>query len=304
LARAGVLLQLKRYKDAEAELREALAAEPGNARMHMVLSHVLNCQGRHTHALQEAETAIGLAPDYAPPHSYRALALLSLGRADEALQAIQEALRLDAAEPGYYAIASYIHICRRDWQASLVKAEEGLRCNPEHIKCATLRAVSLLETGRQDEAEQMLAALLARDPEMAATHFSQGVALLRRGDAQQALQFFREALRLNPMAGDEAAGFIQIAREKSKAYHLMSRYGNWLRRLPDEENRGFGALIPGVRWLRGKARENPLLFFLLLPLDLVYMVFGAFAGLCFILLAAILRLGFWIKDMVSARKRD
>jgi tetratricopeptide (TPR) repeat protein len=162
--------------------------------------------------------------------------------------------------------------------------------------------VALLETGRQDEAEQMLAALLARDPEMAATHFGQGVALLRRGDDRRALQFFREALRLNPMAGEDVAGFIRIARERGKAYRLMSRYGDWLRRLPDEENRGFGALVPGVRWLRSKARENPLLYFLLLPFDLVYMLFGAFAGLSFILLAVILRLSFWVRGVINLRR--
>lgn len=290
MAQAGVLLRLKRYKDAEAKLREALAAEPGDARLHMVLSHALYRQGRHVHALQEAETAIGLAPDYAPAHSYRALALLDLRRVDEAMRAIQEALRLDATEPEYYAIASHIHICRRDWQAGLAKAEEGLRCDPGHIKCATLQAVALLEMGRQDEAERVLAALLARDPEMASTHFSQGLALLRRGDDQQALQFFREALRLNPMAGEEAAGLVQIARERGKAYRLISRYDAWLQQLPEEENRGFGAIIPGVRRLRGKAREKPLLYFLLLPLDLTYMAVGALAGLLFILLAAILRL--------------
>ena len=155
-AHVQVLLETKRYGDAEAWLREMLATNPTNARAHALLSYALYLQDRDAEALREAEAAIGSDPSDPSSHYYRALALLALERAGSAMTAIQEAIRLNPQQAHYYAVVSRIHVKRKAWQKALVAAEEGLRFHPEHSPCLNLRGMALVNLGRKQDAGQTL----------------------------------------------------------------------------------------------------------------------------------------------------
>lgn len=56
-------LRDKEYADAETQMREAIAADPGNARGYYNLSEVLRWRGRPREALAQLETALKMQPD-------------------------------------------------------------------------------------------------------------------------------------------------------------------------------------------------------------------------------------------------
>jgi tetratricopeptide (TPR) repeat protein len=270
-----VLLETKRYGDAESKLREILARTPASARAHGLLSFALYRQDRDAEALKEANVAIGLDPTDPSGHYYRALALLALERDHDALAAIREAIRLNAEFAPFHATLSRIYVSKKNWTRALAAAEEGLRLDPEDVQCTNFRALALVNLGRKDEADQSIAAALARDPENAMTHANLGWALLHRGDSEQALTHFREALRLSPLSDWAREGIVEALKARNAIYRLMLRYFLWMSRLTAEEQWGVVAALSGVRRaLRVIARQVPILYVILLPLFLLYFLFA------------------------------
>lgn len=291
LARAELLLDARRYADAEAALRETLAAAPNDAMAHNFLAFALYHQERYLEALEEAKTAIGLAPAEAAHHYVQALALLALEREGRALRATREALRLNPAKPAYHALLSRIYLRRKDWTQALRAAEAGLQLNPEHDGCTNLRALALVKLGRRDEAGEAIAAALARDPENALTHANQGWALLHQGRAEAAQHHFREALRLDPMSDWARRGIVEALKARHPVYRWMLRYFLWMSRLTTEEQWGVVAALSGVRRaLRVIARQVPILYVIVLPLMLLYATFSFLTWTARPLFALFLRL--------------
>jgi tetratricopeptide (TPR) repeat protein len=286
-----VLLETKRYGDAEAKLRDILTRTPTSARAHGLLSFALYRQDHDAEALQEANAAIGLDPNDPSGHYYRALALLALERGDDALTAIREAIRLNPEFAPFYATLSRVYVSKKNWKQALAAAEEGLRFDSENVQCINLRALALVNMGRKDEADQSITTALARDPENAMTHANQGWALLHRGDGKGALTHFREALRLNPLSDWARAGIVEALKARNPIYRFMLRYFLWMSRLTTTEQWGVVTALSGVRRaLRVIARQVPILYVILLPLFLLYFLFAVLTWTARPLFALLLRL--------------
>src|SRR5262249_16847114 len=103
-------------------------------------------------------------------------------------------------------------------------AESGLEIEAEHLTCANLRAMALNRLGREDEAGRALEDALAQDPENALTHANRGWTALQRGEAQKALEHFRESLRLDPTNDWARSGMVEALKARYFVYRLMLKY--------------------------------------------------------------------------------
>jgi tetratricopeptide (TPR) repeat protein len=289
--RALVLLEQRRYDLAEEELRRAIAAAPDDGYLHALLADCLCERGDYRAATAEAEQAIHLEPELPEGHAVLSRTLLRRNHFAEAERAIQEALRLEPLEPRYCAQLAAVHLERRDWEAGLAAAERGLESDPEHIACNNLRAMALVQLGRRDEAGLTMASTLARGPEVAFSHANQGWACLHDGRRQQALEHFREALRLDPTLDFARAGMVEAMKAKNFIYALFLRYFLFMGRL---SGRAQWAIILGgyfgYRLLSGIAREQPDLAPWLTPFLLLYAVFALMTWIAAPLFNLLLRL--------------
>jgi predicted Zn-dependent protease len=272
--RGQLLYQQSRYDLAEAELRQALAAEPDDAYAHSLLGLCLLERKQLADATEEARQAVHLAPDM--PFGHYALAKVWYGRDhyDEARTAIEEAIRLDPDDPDYRALLSAIHFDERRWNEALRAAEEGLALDPEHDGCTNLRAMALVKLGRTRDAGATIDAALARNPENSATHANQGWTLLEQGRTDEALGHFREALRLDPENEWARAGIVEALKARNPVYAVMLRYFLWMSRLSSRAQ--WGVIIGGYfinRMLTQAARADPELAPWLLPFRIVYIGF-------------------------------
>ena len=75
-------------------MRQAIAAEPGNARAHLNLCVALLELDRADEALPSIDRSIALRPDVPLAHHARAKALVQLNRADEAAESARKAIQL------------------------------------------------------------------------------------------------------------------------------------------------------------------------------------------------------------------
>lgn len=289
-AQAQTLLDLKRYADAERTLREWLTHTPDDAQAHAMLAYALYLQGRNAEALREAESAIGSEPNLPGGYHVQSLALLEMGRANSALKAIKEALRIAPENASYHAGLARIYARQKNWRRTLEAAEQGLKCDPEHTLCTNLRGMALVNLGQKDEADRTLRKALARDPESALTQANQGWALLHRGDHQQAVVHFKEALRLDPMSDWARQGVLEALKARNLLYRWLLRYFLWMSRLTRAEQGETVTIVAGAWYaLRVIASQVPLLYVIVLPLSLFWFLFAVLTWIAYPLFALALR---------------
>jgi Tfp pilus assembly protein PilF len=253
--------------------RQALASDPENAQAHALLALGLTHLEQPRDAVEAARRAVALDPDLAFAQYVLGLALLDHDDVSGAERAAREALRLDP-DADSYALLAQVLVRRRHWQDALDAATRGLEIDPEHAGCANLRALALGQLGRAGEAEAALDETLALDPDNAHSHANRGWQLLRESNHEQALESFREALRLDPTSDWARSGIKEALKARKGLYRVFLRYTLWM-----------GTLTGRARWFviiglfglariaRATMRQNPEWTPVIGPLLGLYVLF-------------------------------
>ena len=290
-ARAALLLEQKRYDLAEAELKLALAQDPNNGPLHMMLAVCLAERGALEEAQAEADQGVGLEPDNPGAHYVRAQVLRKRKRLDEALEAVGTCLSIDAEMTPPRALRASIHLERRNWAEALREAEIGLSIDPADVDCANLRAIALTQLGRREEAARSLGQALERDPENDVTHANRGWGLLHEGEPKRAMEHFREALRLDPTNEWARAGIVEALKARNPIYGLMLKYFLWMGRLSGRAQAGIvlGGFFAYQTLARVAARQPETRPYIV-PLLIAYGVFALLSWIASPLFNMFLRL--------------
>ncbi len=291
LERGILLFQQSRHELAEEEIRQSLAADPGDAYAHALLALCLAHREQFKDATEEAQQAVHLQPDFSFAYYTLANVWHQRNYEKEALSAVQEALRLDASQTSYYALLAKIHLGESRWKEGLDAAERGLQLDAEDVDCNNLRAIALVKLGRKSEAGATIDAALRRNPDNAVTHANQGWTLLEKNQPKEALEHFREALRLDPQNEWARRGIIEALKARHFIYALMLRYFLFMSKF---SRRGQWAIILGAylgnQILQGVATANPRLVPWILPIRILYIVFALMTWIASPLFNLILRL--------------
>jgi tetratricopeptide (TPR) repeat protein len=297
---ALVLMEQQRFDLAEEKLRQSLAGSPDHALCHALLAECLCERERLDEATAEARQAIHLDPELAEGHAALAKALYARNHFEGAEGAIQEALLLEPENANYHAQRALIAMGRRDWPAALNAADEGLRIDAEHVGCNNLRAMALVKLGRNADAGATIASALAREPENAFSHANQGWTFLHAGRRQEALEHFREALRLDPEMEFARAGIVEAMKSKNWIYALFLRYFLWMARLSGKAQWAIILLgFFGYRVLAALARDNPGFSPWVRPLLIAYVVFAVMTWIAVPLFNLLLRLDRFGRHVLS-----
>jgi Tfp pilus assembly protein PilF len=304
LQRALVLLEQSRYELAEKELRGALADDPHDAHTHALLALAMVNQKQYDEATQEAQHAIHLAPDEPFPHYVLAIVLRERQRLPEALAAINEALRLAPYDANYHGVQSAIFIRQEKWRDALAAAERGLEIDPEDDDCTNMKAIALVKLGRKADAHAAIEGALARSPDNATTHANQGWTYLDQGNPKQALEHFREALRLDPTSQWARAGMLEALKARYFFYRWLLAYFLWMAKLSSGARWGviIGGYV-GYRVLGSLADANPLLAPWITPLLVAYGIFAISTWIASPLMNLFLRLNRFGKHLLTREER-
>lgn len=253
---ARTLLWAERYPEAEVALRALLAEDPTDDISRLDLARALYWGGRPAEArvvlasldtesplapearLLDAELASVLAPPPAPvaPEPTpveRARLAAAGGDLEEAARRYEAALERDPADRALWVEwVDFLQFRLEDPAATrdalLLFSERFDLTADERLRLAQLHAW----TGQEAEAEAILLALLAEDPDRADAASLLGDLRRWRGDAVAASEAYREALEADPGSERARAGLdsLRVRRERLVAAR---------------EPRGFG---PGVFW--------------------------------------------------------
>ncbi|MEN1680876.1 MAG: tetratricopeptide repeat protein [Planctomycetota bacterium] len=274
IERALLLIDQRRYADAERELGQALANDPDNAWPHALLAVCLASRDSHAEASEHGRQAIAIEPDSADIR--RLVARVELGRnnLDGAEQLFSEAIELDPYESDSFSGRAAVHAQRKHWRKAMEDVDRALELDPDSLEAINLRALTNRGLGRPEAGAGDLAEALRLDPNDAASHANLGWAYLERRQLNQAETHFREALKLNPELEWARVGVLETIKSKFPVYRWVLGYFLWMAKLTGKAQFG---IIVGLflinRFVRSAAEANPDLAPFLMPLVWFYSLF-------------------------------
>ncbi len=274
LERARILMDQDRYEDAKRELAGLMASDPDESFPHSLMALCHLNTGQRAEALKEAGRGIALEPDSSYAHYVQSAVYVDMGAAKKAEMAAREAVSLDPYFASGYAMLACAYGMQGQWRLSLKATDEGLAIDPDDASCLRFRAQALSMLG--DRANARVAALrgVEEDPDSAAAHSDLGWVSLRQGKHREAVDHFRQALRLDPEDENARGGLLEALRYRFPLYRLVLQFEMWLARF-----------TPGMRWgiiiglyvivriLRTVGKENPALLPFIVPIIVLYGIF-------------------------------
>ncbi|MES2973117.1 MAG: tetratricopeptide repeat protein [Pseudomonadota bacterium] len=173
---------------ASAARRAAEARQQGNA---------LLDQGKLEEALQPYREAVALEPS---PEAFVSLGytLGELGRADEAVEALEQAVRMDPAQFDAIYLLGTLALGRGNYPQAISRLSRALELQPSSDMVLRDLCSACFLGGDLARAHQVAQAGAAAHPQQADFHFFLGNILTQQGHAAGAVECFDKALLLQP----------------------------------------------------------------------------------------------------------
>lgn len=240
--RARALYRMGRYALAAEELAPLLANDPQHGDALALLALCLENQGDLPRAELHARQAVAAWPDDAFCHYVHASVVKARGRAKHAAQSAVEAVSLEPRYVAAWHLLGQVRLDQKDWSAAIACAQEGLAVEPDHDGCGAVLAAALLERGEYARADAAIQRLLAGHPDNAAAHGLRGWYLLDRSRPREAVEAFREALRISPT-------FASAQNGLAKATESLNPLVRWFRACERPLYKWTQRLPPQARWI-------------------------------------------------------
>jgi len=169
MKRASSLAEQGMFEEAIANVMEAMAISPHEARCSMQLASIYRAQNRIDPAIEAMQRAVELDPFDATVHEQLLRTLLDIGRYDEAI----------------------------------TSSRRLLKYSPKNLIARDIMGIAFLQQGMIDNALSVTDELIRLDPVDASNHFKRAVLLQQKGEIRQAMQEFVRVIEMDP-AGEMA----------------------------------------------------------------------------------------------------
>lgn len=201
------LVHLGRDDEAIEPTERALELDPKSqvarkllAEAHTNLSIMLGKRKQHKECMQHIEEAIQILPDYGPAHLSLGICYTDMGRYQDAVKKIQEALRLDrnlGVDANFNL--GVIHSKLGDSKKAIKHYQEAVAVNPKSVMPNLNLGMLHSKLKNYQEAVQPLRTAIKVSPKMAReAHFKLGVALMKLKRYKEAVQPLQEAVKITP----------------------------------------------------------------------------------------------------------
>ncbi len=267
LSRAEILLEQGRVADAELELKKHLSDFPEHAYAVGLLARIYLQLGRSEEAMRTIDDALRLDASEGYFYYIKAAVLLQIKNDIQAEMFVGFAVNADPTNAEYFGTWADIKMIQKKYVEALAKADEGLRRDPTNIHCLNTKAKAQVKLNMKEGAYQTIEGALNEEPDNPHTHANYGWGLLEKGEHQKALIHFREALRLDPGMDYARAGMVEAMKAKYIVYRWFLNYQFWMSK---QSKRMQWGIIIGIfvlsEILQGLADSYPEMEVYLFPL--------------------------------------
>ena len=191
--------------------------------------------------------AIAVTRDNDRAHVGLGVALMSEGRAREALPHFIEAIRIAPTVADYHDDLGQALSNTHQWAAAIAAYTEALRLQPDFAEARTNLGYALAAAGRLDEAVAEYREALRVKPDLAETHVDLASALAKQGRIDEAMQEAQAGLRLNGNLAQAHSVLGAILQVQGKPRDAMAEYEVALHLNPNlaQAHSNLGAVLAG-----------------------------------------------------------
>ncbi|MGX2041978.1 tetratricopeptide repeat protein [Methylocaldum sp. MU1018] len=240
----NTLIELVKWLDSEVPKEEGekvmqhLVAEfPRMAELHFAYALLASNKGEYQLALQEAEKALALHPDWNRARLLQAQVMSQMGDSEAARSTLQKALRSDPANTRLRLIYSQFLAKAGDLQGAEKELTRILEKEPDNHDARFGLATLLMETGRDGKAKKEFSDLTSVAKWRAQAYFYLGLIEARQNHLQNALQWF-DKIGSGPLEFDAKVNAItalinlgRIADARQRLVEVRKQFPNEALRL-------------------------------------------------------------------------
>lgn len=231
LSKVDILIQNKRFGEAEKVLNELLSKDSNNIHFLSLLAEVHFQQNKFETATRIILNAIGISPN--TPHLFfiKSRIAIQQDNLEEAEQNIYHAIQLDSYDADYFALLANIKLGRKQFNDALEIANQALEIDAENLLALNTRSTALNKLNRSEESFETIEGALREDPNNAYTHANYGWGLLENGNHKKALEHFKEALKNDPTYEYAQSGMLEALKAANPVYRIFLKYSFWMSNL-------------------------------------------------------------------------
>lgn len=206
------LVDLGRQAEAEEFFQRALALRPDSADIVYNLATLRLRQDRTDDAVRLFRRALELRPLFPAARNNLGMTLQRQGHLAEAEAEYREVLRSMPQDAAPHDNLGYVLLLQRKYDEAIVELAEAIRLRPEAPQSYASLADALQGAGRLDESIVIYRRALTMPANAGSSSFRNafGAALAARGRGTEAIEQFREALRLDPSNQDARANLARL----------------------------------------------------------------------------------------------
>jgi serine/threonine-protein kinase len=194
----GMALLTKNPGESMRYLQAALAIRPGTAVLYDSLGVALLQIGRSDEAIEHFQQALHIDPEFANAHNNLGSALQAKGRLDEAIAHFRHALRTDPLVAEVHCNLGGALVAKGRHDEALEHLGQAVRIAPRMPQVHAHLCTALKARGGPQAVIAHYRQVLRTDPKFALAHAYLGGALAEAGQVDEAQGHLREALRIDP----------------------------------------------------------------------------------------------------------
>jgi choline-sulfatase len=131
----------------------------------------------------------------------RALNTSQVGRYDESIALLQQALKLDPDAAALHSALGLNFYRKRDFASAIPAFQRALDISPNYLLAVSNLGLAYAQSGDMEKAMPLLERTLRMDPSNFSAAFNLGAAYMREDRVQDALRAFRKSVEANPAFG-------------------------------------------------------------------------------------------------------
>ena len=181
-----------------ARIRDRIDKMGGRPQDYYNLGLALVAVGRHEEAFQALIRALRLDPAHEAAHLAFGLLLADSGKWDEAISTFQNTARLVPDQPEAFRYLGMACARKQDWAKALANLSRALELDPNDVPTLNERGAVYFQKGQIREALADFSKALRLNPEDAESHNSMAMALVADGQYEKAAGHLRRAIQIRP----------------------------------------------------------------------------------------------------------
>jgi Flp pilus assembly protein TadD len=202
------------FAQTEKAISAAIERHPNDPGLLLRRAMVRIAWGHPSEAEADARMAAAYGPRDPEPRRFLCSLMLSMGRKDEAIQALDEAFRLDPEDGDTAEGLGELFISTGKFKEAIRPAEQAAKLNPESVRAWSVLAAARLASGQVEKAREAAEQATAKGPEDPRAWVQLAACANAGKDFATAAVAAEKATRLSP---SDARAWLNLATAKTGA---------------------------------------------------------------------------------------